>query len=222
MSDNDPVNDGDHLATSNQTVDLPHYVGVAQAAGNGCKLSPPTQPAERAAKSSINTGRKNITCVGDEDNVLPSIGSASHASGNCRPCAFVRHTKGCQNGAECQFCHLCNFDMTVEKRRRRKEREATITDRRTLARQRKGSRSSSADGRFTKGVSSGVKKASKADGRRGDGRRGNSQGWGAAGLAVTAAGRGRGPSGLTEHGGHGRRIWAVTSTTPWRWSRSGN
>lgn len=38
---------------------------------------------------------------------LPSVGSAGHAAGTCRPCAFVQKG-GCENGAGCRFCHLCN------------------------------------------------------------------------------------------------------------------
>jgi len=49
---------------------------------------------------------------------LPSLGSAGHSVGNCRPCAFF-HTAGCTNGLACQFCHLCE---PGEKKRRRKEK----------------------------------------------------------------------------------------------------
>lgn len=48
---------------------------------------------------------------------LPSIGSAGHKKGRCKPCAFV-HTEGCGNGANCAFCHLC---LPGEKKRRKKE-----------------------------------------------------------------------------------------------------
>merc|ERR1712013_735262 len=51
---------------------------------------------------------------------LPSIGSASHHLGSCRPCAFL-HTKGCANGIECIFCHFCE---PGEKKRRRKDKIA--------------------------------------------------------------------------------------------------
>merc|ERR1712176_357735 len=49
---------------------------------------------------------------------LPSAGSAGHAAGRCKPCAFV-HTKGCENGIMCEFCHLCE---PGEKKRRHKEK----------------------------------------------------------------------------------------------------
>eukprot|EP00933_Yihiella_yeosuensis_P029461 TRINITY_DN23105_c0_g1_i1.p1 TRINITY_DN23105_c0_g1~~TRINITY_DN23105_c0_g1_i1.p1 ORF type:complete len:295 (-),score=68.59 TRINITY_DN23105_c0_g1_i1:227-1111(-) len=49
-----------------------------------------------------------------------SKGSAGHASGDCKPCAFL-HTKGCASGADCDFCHLC---PKGEKQRRQKEKRA--------------------------------------------------------------------------------------------------
>ncbi|CAK0862186.1 unnamed protein product [Prorocentrum cordatum] len=48
---------------------------------------------------------------------LPSRGSAGHSTGFCKPCAFYA-TKGCGNGAQCKFCHLCDAG---EKKRRRKD-----------------------------------------------------------------------------------------------------
>jgi len=52
-------------------------------------------------------------------NDLPSIGSQVHALGMCKPCAFL-HTKGCENGLGCPFCHLCE---SGEKKRRRKVKQ---------------------------------------------------------------------------------------------------
>jgi len=49
---------------------------------------------------------------------MPTVGSALHADGRCRPCAFA-HIKGCGSGVECKFCHLCE---PGEKKRRRKEK----------------------------------------------------------------------------------------------------
>lgn len=50
---------------------------------------------------------------------LPSPGSAGHGTGTCKPCAFL-HTKGCANGTNCEFCHLC--DPEEKKRRKREKR----------------------------------------------------------------------------------------------------
>merc|ERR1711862_879499 len=52
---------------------------------------------------------------------LPSVGSADHWSGQCRPCAFTH--KGCSAGINCSFCHLCD---PGEKKRRRKDKVAYL------------------------------------------------------------------------------------------------
>jgi hypothetical protein len=51
---------------------------------------------------------------------LPSVGSAGHRVGRCKPCAFAG-TKGCSSGSDCRFCHLCEVG---EKKRRQKEKRA--------------------------------------------------------------------------------------------------
>jgi hypothetical protein len=55
--------------------------------------------------------------IGNE-SAAPTRGSANHGIGRCKPCAFV-HTKGCGNGFECPFCHLC---APGEKKKRRKDK----------------------------------------------------------------------------------------------------
>lgn len=51
------------------------------------------------------------------DPEMPTIGSADHHLGTCRPCAFM--LKGCTSGSTCPFCHICD---PSEKKRRRKEK----------------------------------------------------------------------------------------------------
>lgn len=38
---------------------------------------------------------------------LPSVGSSDHCLGTCKPCAHAHSAKGCWNGVQCGFCHLC-------------------------------------------------------------------------------------------------------------------
>lgn len=59
---------------------------------------------------------------------LPSLGSAQHASGTCKPCAFL-HSKGCVSGTSCQFCHICEAG---EKKRRQKEKKSFFSSARKL------------------------------------------------------------------------------------------
>jgi len=55
---------------------------------------------------------------------LPTVGSANHGTGTCKPCAFV-YKKGCVNGTNCTFCHLCG---PQEKKRRQKEKKAMLRE----------------------------------------------------------------------------------------------
>jgi len=48
-----------------------------------------------------------------------SVGSAGHAARRCKPCAFYHADKGCANGQNCTFCHLCE---PGEKKRRQKQK----------------------------------------------------------------------------------------------------
>jgi hypothetical protein len=52
---------------------------------------------------------------------LPTRGSAMHHFGDCKPCAYAFH-KGCGNGVDCQFCHLC---PPGELKRRQKVKRST-------------------------------------------------------------------------------------------------
>ncbi|CAE8672864.1 unnamed protein product [Polarella glacialis] len=49
-----------------------------------------------------------------------SLGAVGHSRGECKPCAFF-HTKGCDSGKDCEFCHLC---PKGEKQRRQKDKRA--------------------------------------------------------------------------------------------------
>jgi hypothetical protein len=53
---------------------------------------------------------------------LPTIGSAGHSGGTCKPCAFL-HKQGCSNGIACSFCHRCDAG---EKRKRQKDKKAQL------------------------------------------------------------------------------------------------
>lgn len=53
---------------------------------------------------------------------LVSAGSRHHDIGRCKPCAFL-HTKGCNSGASCQFCHRC---PAHEKQRRKRLRRQLL------------------------------------------------------------------------------------------------
>lgn len=70
----------------------------------------------------------------------PSVGSAAHQLGFCKPCDFF-HRNCCTNAAACKFCHLCGPEesknrkkhklamLKVARRQQRANAEATITAR---------------------------------------------------------------------------------------------
>merc|ERR1719203_459427 len=55
----------------------------------------------------------------EHQSVVISVGSAGHALGKCKPCAFIHREQGCQEGESCRFCHLCK---PGEKKRRQKQK----------------------------------------------------------------------------------------------------
>lgn len=57
-----------------------------------------------------------------DDLDLPSVGSAGHAHGSCKPCAWIHKPSGCTNGYNCRHCHLCPPDEV--KRRKREKMQA--------------------------------------------------------------------------------------------------
>merc|ERR1712232_1232732 len=65
--------------------------------------------------------------VADETVEFPSKGSYGHYTGSCKPCAFL-HNRGCENGINCPFCHLCEEG---EKKKRRKEKQQIRKDAKT-------------------------------------------------------------------------------------------
>eukprot|EP00747_Dinoflagellata_sp_TGD_P150841 gnl/TRDRNA2_/TRDRNA2_177154_c0_seq1.p1 gnl/TRDRNA2_/TRDRNA2_177154_c0~~gnl/TRDRNA2_/TRDRNA2_177154_c0_seq1.p1 ORF type:complete len:608 (-),score=138.57 gnl/TRDRNA2_/TRDRNA2_177154_c0_seq1:338-2053(-) len=56
---------------------------------------------------------------------LPSIGSAQHASGECRRCNFFAKGR-CKNGKECCFCHLPHDRKKLSRQERRDQKAAFL------------------------------------------------------------------------------------------------
>eukprot|EP00930_Biecheleria_cincta_P001460 TRINITY_DN1025_c0_g1_i1.p1 TRINITY_DN1025_c0_g1~~TRINITY_DN1025_c0_g1_i1.p1 ORF type:complete len:399 (-),score=86.32 TRINITY_DN1025_c0_g1_i1:143-1273(-) len=49
----------------------------------------------------------------------PSKGSLLHGTGECKPCAWFWHPKGCENDEECEFCHFCPLGELKVRRKQR-------------------------------------------------------------------------------------------------------
>jgi len=52
-----------------------------------------------------------------------SAGAVGHSDGSCQPCAWNWKRTGCNKGASCRFCHLCDEGMV---KYRRKEKLASV------------------------------------------------------------------------------------------------
>merc|ERR1719401_1712727 len=48
-----------------------------------------------------------------------SVGSLLHEAGECKPCAWFWRLQGCENGADCRHCHLCDEGAIKARRKAR-------------------------------------------------------------------------------------------------------
>eukprot|EP00927_Polykrikos_kofoidii_P027053 TRINITY_DN23946_c0_g1_i1.p1 TRINITY_DN23946_c0_g1~~TRINITY_DN23946_c0_g1_i1.p1 ORF type:complete len:395 (+),score=67.50 TRINITY_DN23946_c0_g1_i1:114-1187(+) len=96
-------------------------------------LQPPTEWAPTMVSSAVppppESQAQGVTVIHLADVLplaepgsaeMPTVGSKDHFNGNCKPCAFL-HTRGCNNGVNCSFCHLC--DENERKRRQKMKKE---------------------------------------------------------------------------------------------------
>ncbi|CAE8685743.1 unnamed protein product [Polarella glacialis] len=69
---------------------------------------PPALPPKMALAPPVESGISGplpgMPALGSAQ--LPTLGSAAHYYGGCKPCAFL-YSRGCASGPACSFCHLC-------------------------------------------------------------------------------------------------------------------
>merc|ERR1711879_694472 len=61
-----------------------------------------------SSKSTSDTAKLQLATLVELppcDPKIPTLGSANHSSGLCKPCSFFWRSVGCGNGANCTFCH---------------------------------------------------------------------------------------------------------------------
>jgi len=76
----------------------------------------PEAPASPSAASTSEA------CEAELEEALPSQGSKLHSNGECKPCAWLWKARGCANGKECDYCHLCPAGE-LKKRKKAKVQE---------------------------------------------------------------------------------------------------
>jgi hypothetical protein len=64
--------------------------------------------------------RNAVSSSSGEAWPLTNIGSQGHGVRFCKPCAFF-HTKGCESGDDCQFCHACAPDAKKVMKKQKSE-----------------------------------------------------------------------------------------------------
>lgn len=111
---------------------MPHMTNMAwqQELLSWCPGCPAPQPCQLPAMYQPPPPPDHVPYLppGPVMQALLSIGSAKHQSGDCKPCAFL-HSKGCESGVNCEFCHLC---QPGEKKRRQKEKRVFFGSMRQL------------------------------------------------------------------------------------------
>lgn len=113
-------------------------------------VPPPPRPEENAAEKTSDMDNANdevstappsqsttpetvmVDLADDSDDEevtsldqLPSLGSALHASGNCRPCNFFGKGR-CSNEAACDFCHMSHQKRKPTRQEKRERKAAWI------------------------------------------------------------------------------------------------
>lgn len=80
----------------------------AELAFQEAPTAPPAVPAPASAPAApVLLLSDALEAAASGAPALPSAGSSDHRLGTCKPCAHAYSTKGCRNGADCTFCHLC-------------------------------------------------------------------------------------------------------------------
>jgi len=107
---------GSHHSTSAHLEEQPDRYTPGRILLDIATPPPPPHPAVLTLAGAVESGAPG----------LPSVGSACHHLGLCKPCDFLhRSTEGCKAGASCKFCHLCGPDEN--KRRKALKKDAMRT-----------------------------------------------------------------------------------------------
>lgn len=90
------------IPEASATAVLVHQEGAAGSAASSSECVPKRHPklAAKLARSGYHVA----------DSGQRSKGSALHASGQCKPCAWSWRPGGCSKGYNCIFCHSCDAE----------------------------------------------------------------------------------------------------------------
>jgi hypothetical protein len=107
--------------------ELDNDIASTVAPSSGSPRTPDTiitipDDAEDFAPISDGQLQKQTAC---DVEALPSKGSASHASGDCKRCNFFAKGR-CSNGQDCEFCHYPHFVQKPSRQEKRERKSAWL------------------------------------------------------------------------------------------------
>lgn len=105
-----------------------HPTDAAAGGRRGCSSAAPVERPKAAAAVGVPAPPPGLPApesppqASGSQNAL-SWGSALHAIGECRPCAWFWKSSGCENAEECGFCHAClPGELKARKKAKRQSR----------------------------------------------------------------------------------------------------
>lgn len=111
------ASDADSEATCSPDGTESHNFGTSTWSTSGLASTSISRMADfrDTGAGSASPMRKTAPRIEEEETALSivskaalSVGSADHAKGTCRPCAWFHKPQGCANGRDCRHCHLCD------------------------------------------------------------------------------------------------------------------
>jgi len=101
------------------TVLVDHQAAFGVAGWGTSRLAPQVHSKWGEPRAMQHVSEAKASCpIQEHSGPLPSVGSAGHADGTCKRCAFFPKGR-CKNGADCTHCH---FDHPKPLRSRRRKR----------------------------------------------------------------------------------------------------
>lgn len=103
---------------------------VGSEAPEDCFVFEDRQDSQESSEDIAVDSAKPLSTVTSEaaacdPELLPSMGSALHASGECRRCNFFAKGR-CRNGRDCQFCHLPHERRKLSRQEKREQQAARM------------------------------------------------------------------------------------------------
>jgi len=105
------------LATSKLTAAFQNGVEIQQPSVYHIPEGIKNYIGEEEATTCFDSNSEDDCSSCFEPPSIPSIGSAQHGTGMCKPCAFCWKPGGCTNQKNCKYCHFCPYGELKARRK---------------------------------------------------------------------------------------------------------